>query len=149
MFTDHKSLKYLFSQRDLNPRQQRWLEFLASNNFDISYTPGKENVVAYALSRKKEELNLTIMEMKHLEILAEYNFRPTGGLEPEMLASLSVRPTLLERIGENQRLDMKLTEILNRLELAAGSDDLKPYEVDREGWLRKEGRLCVPNVDEL
>lgn len=133
LFIDHKSLKYLFSQRDLNLRQQRWLEFLASYNFDISYTPGKGNVVADALSRKKEELNLMIMEMKQLEILAEYNFRPTGGLEPEMLASLSVRASLLERIGENQRRDMKLAEILNRLELAAGSDDLKPYEVDREG----------------
>ena len=66
-----------------------------------------------------------------------------------MLAILSVRPTLLERIGENQRWDMKLAKIFNRLELAAGSDDLKPYEVDREGWLRKEGRLCVPNVDGL
>ena len=133
LFTDHKSLKYLFSQRDLNLRQQRWLEFLASYDFDISYTPGKGNVVADALSRKREELNLMIMEMKQLEIIAEYKFRPTGGLEPDMLASLSVRPTLLEQIGENQRRDMKLAEILNRLELVAGSDDLKPYEVDREG----------------
>ena len=86
-------------------------------------------MVADALSRKKE-LNLMIMEMKQLEILAEYKFRPTGGPEPEMLASLSVRPTLLERIGENQRRDIKLAEILNHLELAAESDDLKPYEVD-------------------
>jgi len=30
LYTDHKSLKYLFSQRDLNLRQQRWMEFLAS-----------------------------------------------------------------------------------------------------------------------
>lgn len=149
LFTDHNSLKYFFSQRDLNLRQQRWLEFLASYNFDISYTPGKENVVADALCRKKEELNLMIMEMKQLEILSKYNFRPTRGLEPEVLASLSVRPTLLERIGENQRRDMKLAEILNRLELAAKSDDLRPYEVDREGWLRKEGRLRVPNVNGL
>ena len=72
------------------------MEFLASYDFDISYTPGKGNVVADALSRKREELNLMIMEMKQLEILAEYNFRPTGRLEPEMLASLSVRPALLE-----------------------------------------------------
>ena len=130
-------------------RQQRWLEFLASYDFDISHTPGKRNVVADALSRKKEELNSMIMEMKHLEIIAEYNFRPTGGLEPEMLASLSVRPTLIERIGANQRRDAKLAGILNRLEFAAESEELKPYGVDHEGWLRKEGRLCVPNVDGL
>lgn len=115
-FTDHKSLKYLFSQRNLNLRQQRWLEFLAPYDFDISYTPGKWNVVADSLSRKREDLNLMIMEMKQLEILAEYNFRPTGGLEPEILASLSVRPTLLEKIEEKQRQDMKLAEILNHLD---------------------------------
>ena len=39
LFTDHKLLKYLFSQKDLNLRQQRWLEFLASYDFDIAYTP--------------------------------------------------------------------------------------------------------------
>ena len=53
LFTDHKSLKYLFSQKDLNLRQQRWMEFLASYDFEISYTPSKGNVVADALSRQK------------------------------------------------------------------------------------------------
>ena len=92
---------------------------------------------------------MLIMEMKQLEILAEYNFRPTGGLEPELLASLSVRPTLIERIGNSQRRDAKLSEILDRLGFTMESEDLKSYEVDREGWLRKAGRLCVPNVDGL
>ena len=50
LFTDHQSLKYLFTQKDLNLRQQRWLEFLAAYDFEIIYTPGKANVVADALS---------------------------------------------------------------------------------------------------
>ena len=54
LFTDHQSLKYLFTQKDLNLRQQRWLEFLAAYDFEIIYTPGKANVVADALSRKNE-----------------------------------------------------------------------------------------------
>lgn len=122
---------------------------MASYDFDISYTPGKGNVVANALSRKKEELNSTIMEMKHLEIIAEYNFRPTGGHESEMLASLSIRPTLIERIEAKQRRDAKLAEILNRLEFVVESEEIKTYEVDRDGWICKDGRLCVPNVDGL
>ena len=48
LFTDHKSLKYLFSQKDLNLRQQRWLEFLASYDFDIAYTPA--NILAETLN---------------------------------------------------------------------------------------------------
>ena len=51
LYTNHKSLKYLFSQKDLNLRQQRWMEFLASYDFGIAYTPFKGNVVANALSR--------------------------------------------------------------------------------------------------
>ena len=54
LYTDHESLKYLFSQKDLNLRRQRWLEFLATYDLDILYTPGKGNRVADALSRKHQ-----------------------------------------------------------------------------------------------
>ena len=70
LFTDHKSLKYLFSQKDLNLRQQRWLEFLASYDFGIAYTPGKGNAVADALSRRHAELGAMFSEWKSLEYLA-------------------------------------------------------------------------------
>jgi len=53
VFTDHKSLKYIFSQKDLNLRQRRWMEFFKNYEFEMSYHPGKANVVADALSRKK------------------------------------------------------------------------------------------------
>src|SRR3954467_4217964 len=52
IYTDHQSLKYLFTQPDLNLRQQRWLETIADFNMDIHYTPGKANVMADALSCK-------------------------------------------------------------------------------------------------
>ncbi|GJX54069.1 putative nucleotidyltransferase, ribonuclease H [Tanacetum coccineum] len=53
VFTDHKSLQHILRQKELNMRQHRWLELLADYDCDICYHPGKENVVADALSRKK------------------------------------------------------------------------------------------------
>ncbi|KAA3470493.1 integrase [Gossypium australe] len=52
IFTDHKSLKYLMSQKYLNLRQRKWLELLKDYDLFIGYHPGKANVVADALSRK-------------------------------------------------------------------------------------------------
>ena len=52
VFSDHKSLKYLFDQKELNMRQRRWLELLKDYDFGLNYHPGKANVVANALSRK-------------------------------------------------------------------------------------------------
>ncbi|XP_073133683.1 uncharacterized protein [Henckelia pumila] len=50
IFTDHQSLKYLFTQKELNMRQRRWIELLKDYDLTISYHPGKANKVADALS---------------------------------------------------------------------------------------------------
>ena len=55
MYSDHKSLKYIFTQRDLNMRQRKWMEFSEDYDFTLHYYPNKANVVADALSRKSRE----------------------------------------------------------------------------------------------
>jgi hypothetical protein len=41
VYTDHKSLKYIFTQKDLNLRQHRWLELIEDYDLEIHYHPGK------------------------------------------------------------------------------------------------------------
>jgi hypothetical protein len=60
LYTDHKSLKYIFTQSELNMRHRRWLELIKYYDLEIHYHPGKANVVADALSRKASFHCLTV-----------------------------------------------------------------------------------------
>ena len=59
IYMDHKSLKYIFTQSELNMRQRRWLELIKYYNLEVHYHPGKANVVADALSRKLYQVEET------------------------------------------------------------------------------------------
>ena len=54
VFSDHKSMKYIFIQWDLNMRQRGLMEYLEDYDFTLHYHPGKANVAANALSRKSQ-----------------------------------------------------------------------------------------------
>ena len=61
VYSNHKSLKYIFTQRDLNMRQHRWMEFLEDYDFTLHYHPGKANVVADALRQKSRGVLASIV----------------------------------------------------------------------------------------
>ncbi|WVZ76697.1 hypothetical protein U9M48_024650 [Paspalum notatum var. saurae] len=71
IYTDHKSLKYIFTQNELNMRQRRWLELIKDYDLEIHYHPGKANVVADALSRKSY-VNMAVAFQMPLELCAEF-----------------------------------------------------------------------------
>jgi len=67
IYIDHKNLKYIFTQKELNMRQRRWLELMADYDIDLQYHPGKVNVVPDALSRKAEAcMAMQITQQKEL-----------------------------------------------------------------------------------
>ncbi|KAA3466182.1 integrase [Gossypium australe] len=75
VFSDHKSLKYLMTQKDLNLRQRRWLELLNEYELVIYYHPGRANVAADALSRKSlfalHALNAQLDQSDDSSVIAE------------------------------------------------------------------------------
>ena len=70
MFSNHKSQKYIFTQRDLNMRQHRWMKYLEDYEFNLYYHPDKENVVVDALRLKSRGVlaNVALRSGKCLSI---------------------------------------------------------------------------------
>ena len=94
IFTDHKSLKYFFTQNELNMRQRRWLELVKDYDCKILYHPGKVNVVADALNRKVSH-STTLITAQAL-LLRDFERAEIAVLVGEVtsqLAKLSVQQT--------------------------------------------------------
>ena len=70
VFSDHKSLKYLFDQKELNMRQRRWMELLKDYEFELKYHSSKANIVVDALSKKS--LNVAWMMIKEAKIIESF-----------------------------------------------------------------------------
>ena len=135
LYTDHKSLKYFFTQQDLNMRQRRWLELIKDYELEIHYHPGKANVVADALSRKSHcNLSEAQPEEPSLRVL------PYGALH-----NLALVPTLREEVAAAQKKDEGIAHIRQRIKLGTA----KCFREDEEGIIWFGNRLVVPKDLEL
>ena len=97
IFTDHKSLKYIFTQPNLNLRQTRWMETIKDFDLSISYTPGKANVMADALSRKSYCNNLMIQEIQPA-LYEEFRKLNLELVFPSLPCNLVITQTLEDKI---------------------------------------------------
>jgi len=146
VFSDHKSLKYLFDQKELNMRQRRWLELLKGYDFGLNYHPGKANVVADALSRKT--LHMSAMMVKEFELLKQFK---DLSLVCEMssqsvkLGMLKIDSEFLNIIKEAQKTDVKLVDLMVGNNQTEDSD----FKVDDQGVLWFRNRICIPDNAEM
>ena len=100
IYTYHKILKYLITQKELNLRQWRWLELFKDYDCIIDYHPGKANVVADALSRK----TVVAVSLQY----SDWRLADDGA----MLAQLEAQPVLKQMIIDAQKNDEKLQKKL-------------------------------------
>ncbi|KAK1609082.1 hypothetical protein QYE76_032755 [Lolium multiflorum] len=144
IYSDHKSLKYIFTQKELNMRQRRWIELIKDYDLEIHYHPGKANVVADALSRQPCQLNSMIAE-EQPSLYQEFEQFRLELVSEGYLASIELQPTLISQIKEAQKGNASIDGI--KSQIAAGK--APGFTEDEEGVLWYNGRLCVPSDSEL
>jgi hypothetical protein len=144
VYTNHKSLKYIFTQSELNMRQRRWLELIKDYELEIHYHPGKANVVADALSRKSQ-VNMIVARSMPYELAKEFNRLSLIFLNNMRGVTVELEPTLEREIKEAQKDDEKISEIQQLILEGIGKD----FREDAEGVIWLKDRLCVPNVQSI
>ncbi|KAL6316633.1 hypothetical protein AAG906_019541 [Vitis piasezkii] len=145
--THDMDLKYLFSQKELNMRQRRWIELLKDYDCIIQYHPGKANVVADALSRKSVGSLAAIRgcqrqlleELRSLQV----HFRVMG--LGALVANFRVQPDLVGRIKTLQKNDSQLVQVMEEVKRGSKPD----FVLSDDEILRFGTRLCVPNDEDL
>jgi hypothetical protein len=110
VYTVHKSLKYIFTQSELNMRQRRWLEMIKDYELEIHYHPGKANVVVHALSRKSQ-VNMMVAHLMPYELAKEFDRLSLEFLNNTQGVTVELEPTLEREIKEAQKDDEKINEI--------------------------------------
>jgi hypothetical protein len=159
IYTDHQSLKYLFTQLDLNLHQQRWMETVVDFDLGISYTPGKAIVMADALNRKPycNHLQVHKVQSSLVEEFWKLNIHivPPGALAPlpeqypklnhhvvpqDSLNTMTVIPDLIDSIKTLQKYDRVVEKIKHYLTEGRPSF----FTIADDGALYFKDRLVVP-----
>jgi ribonuclease HI len=144
VYTDHKILKYIFTQKDLNIRQRRWLELIKDYNLEIHYHPSKANLVADAWSQK-EHVHAAIVAQLPDELVEDFRRFNLGIVAHTEGITIEVEPTLEQEICKGQIGDAKIQEIKDLMAECRGLE----FTEDEQGTIWFKNRICVPEIDSL
>jgi hypothetical protein len=140
IYTDHKSLKYILTQTDLNMRQRRWLELIKDYELEVHYHPGKANGVADALSCKAHYNYLPAVRLTREEF-------STQVLSDMSLFNIILMPTLRNESIAAQKNDEGMGHIKRRMQ--DGDPKVACFHKDVEGTLWFKDRLVVSKKEAL
>jgi hypothetical protein len=140
IYTDHKSLKYIFTQPDLNMRQRRWLELIKDYELEVHYHPRKANVVADVLSYKAHCNYLPAISLTGKE-------SSTRVLPNLSLFNLTLTTTLKAKIIAAQKDDEGMGHIKRRM--LESDSKVTYFHEDAQGTLWFKERLVVSNREAL
>jgi hypothetical protein len=144
LYTDHKTLKYIFTQSNLNLRQRRWLELINDYDLWINYHPEKANVVADTLSRRSHMSQLVANSMS-FELCEEFDKLNLRIIVNTEAMEMEVSSSLLQEIRRRQREGEKVQEIKRNIK----GEKSPSFLEDDKGVLWYKGRIYVPNIKEL
>jgi hypothetical protein len=144
VYSDHKSLKYIFTQPDLNLRQRKWLQLIKDYDLGINYHPGKANVVADALSRRSH-LNMLATREWLPEFYTEFDKLNLGWVSNTEVIEMEVEATLEQDIQKGQLEDAKIQQIKEQIK----EDKALGFSIDDQGTLWYKKRICVPELKEI
>jgi hypothetical protein len=114
LYTNHKSLKYIFTESNLNLRQRRWLELIKDYDLGINYHPGKVNIVADALSHRSHVSRLVVDSMP-FELREEFDKLNLRIVANTKATEMEVGSNLLQEIKKGQVEDEKIQEIKHNI----------------------------------
>jgi hypothetical protein len=146
IYTDNKSLKYIFTQADLNMRLRRWLELIKDYELELHYHPGKANVVADALIQKSQ-CNCMMMDSRINTLCDELSKMSIEVIPSGTLSHIFVEPALSDQIIMAQLVDKGVQTIKENLNQKV--EKYKCSRQDRKGILWFEDRLVVPKNRDL
>jgi hypothetical protein len=144
IYTDHKSLKYIFTQSELNMRQRRWLELIKDYDLEVHYHPGKANVVADALSRKNHCNCITVKPMDH-SLCHELEKLNIKIVQQGQLTNITVESTIKDQIISAQRKNSGIAYIKEKVRSGQWID----FSIDYTDMLWFKNQIVVPKVPEL